>query len=293
MYPENFQYFAPKELGEALNLLGQYRDKSRVLAGGMSLVPILKNRLASVPYLVDVGKISGIRQITQSGNSIGIGSMVTDYELENSALIQKKIPLISEVSHWIGDPQVRNRGTIGGSLCHADPAGDWGACVIALRGVMKIASSSRERTVDSDHFFRDSFTTAVEPHEMLTSVEFTVPSGKCGHDYQKMERKAGDFATVGIAVQLSLSENNKISYVGIGMAAVGNTSLRARKAEQHLIGKSPDAELIVKAGELAADDTDPSDDILRGSADFKREMVKVYTGRALKNSLERAGVVIP
>ena len=292
MYPESFQYFSPRELPEALSLLNQYREKSRVLAGGMSLIPLLKSRLAVVPYLIDIGKIKELSQITEQGDSISIGTMVTDYELETSSLVRKKLPLVTEVSHWIGDAQVRNRGTMGGSLCHADPSGDWAACVIALRGEMKVVNKNRERTIDADHFFVDSFTTALEPDEMLKSVTFRVPPGSSGYDYQLMERKAGDFSTVGVAVQLTLGQDHKILSIGIGMTSVASKPIRAAKAEQFLKGKLPDAEMIKEAGRIAAGETDPPNDVLRGSPEFKKEMAGIFTKRALKNALERAGVVV-
>lgn len=292
MYPENFQYFSPVELPEALGLLSQFREKSRVLAGGMSLIPLLKNRFATVPYLIDIGRIKELGQISDQGDSVSIGAMVTDYDLETSDLVRTKLPLVAEVSHWIGDAQVRNRGTMGGSLCHADPSGDWAACVIALRGEMKVVNKDRERSVDSDHFFLDPFTTALESDEMLKSVSFKVPTGSSGYDYQLMERKAGDFSTVGVAVQLTLGQDREISSIGIGMTAVAPTPVRASKAEHYLQGKQPDAVMLKEAAETAAGETDPPDDVLRGSAEFKREMTKVFTMRALKNALGRAGVVI-
>jgi carbon-monoxide dehydrogenase medium subunit len=292
MFPEEFDYYRPESVKEAMVLLKKHGDNARVLAGGMSLIPLLKSRVVSIPHIVDMSRIPELSKISEKKGEIIIGSMVTDYEIEGSKLIKEKIPLITEVSRWIGDPQVRNRGTLGGSLCHADPSGDWGACFLALRGKVTVKGGSGERVIESDRFFEDSYSTAVRTGEILTEVAFDIPEGRSGHSYQKMERKAGDFATVGVAVQLTLSAKGECSYVGIGMTAVAPTPVRAAKAEKFLVGKKMDKATIKEAAKIAASETSPMDDPLRGSAEFKRYITEVFVRRGLEKAMERSEEVI-
>lgn len=288
MYPENFDYFRPKSVEEAMDLLNEYGEDARILAGGMSLIPLLKSRVVSVPNIVDMIRVHELAGIVEKSGEISIGSMVTDYGIENSGLIKKKVPLVTEVSHWIGDPQVRNRGTMGGSLCHADPSGDWGACFLALRGKAVVKGKSGTRTIESDQFFKDSFTTSMKTGEILTEIIFRIPEGRHGYSYQKMERKAGDFATAGVAVTLTLSGNGECSDAGIGMTAVAPTPIRAKKAESFLRGKKIDHDTIKKAARIASEETSPMDDPLRGSAEFKRYISQVLTGKGIREAFERS-----
>jgi len=288
MYPENFDYFRPKSVKEAMDLMNEYGDNARILAGGMSLIPLLKSRVVSVPNIVDMSRIHELTAIVEKSGEISIGSMATDYEIENSSLVKKKIPFLSEVAKWIGDPQVRNRGTMGGSICHADPSGDWGACFLALRGKAVVIGKGGSRTIESDQFFSDSFTTSMKTGEILTEIRFRIPEGMHGYSYQKMERKAGDFATVGVAVSMTLSRNGECSDVGIGMTAVATTPIRARKAENFLKGKKPDPETVKEAARIASGETSPMDDPLRGSAEFKRYISQVLTGKGIREAYNRS-----
>jgi carbon-monoxide dehydrogenase medium subunit len=288
MFPEEFDYFRPKSVDEAVGLMKKYGENARVLAGGMSLIPLLKSRVISIPNIVDMSRIPELSNIEERRGEITIGSMVTDYQIENSKVLYEKIPLLKKVSAWIGDPQVRNRGTMGGSLCHADPSGDWGACFLALRGKVTVLGEKGKRTIESDDFFEDSYTTAMKPGEVMTEITFPIPEKNSGYSYQKMERKAGDFATVGVAVQLSISGNGECTYAGIGMTAVAPTPIRSQNAEQFLMGKKVDRDTIREAAKIAADETNPMDDPLRGSAEFKRYISEVLVRRGLNEALEKA-----
>jgi carbon-monoxide dehydrogenase medium subunit len=288
MFPEEFDYFRPESVDEAVGLMKKYGENARVLAGGMSLIPLLKSRVISIPNIVDMSRIPELSNIEERRGEITIGSMVTDYQIENSKVLYEKIPLLKKVSAWIGDPQVRNRGTMGGSLCHADPSGDWGACFLALRGKVTVLGEKGKRTIESDDFFEDSYTTAMKPGEVMTEITFPIPEKNSGYSYQKMERKAGDFATVGVAVQLSISGNGECTYAGIGMTAVAPTPIRSQNAEQFLMGKKVDRDTIREAAKIAADETNPMDDPLRGSAEFKRYISEVLVRRGLNEALEKA-----
>lgn len=293
MYSANFKYYSPRTVAEAVKLLQEHGEEARILAGGMSLIPMMKMRLVSVNHLIDIGKIDSMKGIAENGSDIVIGGATTHHAIETSPLIQKEVPLMSEVASWIGDPQVRNKGTIGGSLSHADPSGDWGACIIALKGKIMVSNGEKERAIDSDDFFVDMYETSIKAGEILTRVSVPAKSGKGhGFSYMNMERKAGDFATVGVATQLELDDKGNCSSAGIGLTAVGRTPMRASEAEEFLLGKKVGIDGINEAAKLAVKSTDPTDDPLRGSAEFKKAMCEVYTRRSLRTAFERAGGAI-
>jgi carbon-monoxide dehydrogenase medium subunit len=223
-----------------------------------------------------------------SGDSISIGALTRHHEIEASSIIKKRLQIMTETASKIGDPQVRNRGTIGGSLAHADPAGDWGATILALRGKLELLSASGSRKVDSDRFFIDTFTTAVKPDEILAEIRVSVPKDRNGGAYVKFERRSGDFAIVGVGAQLALDGNGICTYAGIGLTAVGNVSLRAKESEEILLGEKPDDAIVEKAARAAAEAADPSNDLLRGSAEFRKEMAAVHAKRAIQSAVARA-----
>lgn len=284
MYPSRFLYFSPKTIRKAAEILSDSQGNAKILAGGMSLIPMMKMRVVNPQRVVDLGRISSLKKITEKGKFLIIGSMVSDRKIESSQIIRNKIPLISAVASNIGDPQVRNRGTIGGSLSHADPSGDWGPCFLALRGIAVAVSVKGKREIKSDNFFTGTFSTALKEGEILEKVMFPVPSELSGYSYIKIERKAGDFATAAAAVQLSIDRQGKCSYIGIGLGAVSDRSIRAVKAEKKVIGKQITEEVIAEAAETGSEETDPYDDLIRGSAEFKREMIKVCIKKALNES---------
>ncbi len=294
MLPRSFQYFAPTTVEEAVGFLREHRGDVKVLAGGMSLIPLMKLRLASPGHVVDINRLPGLDYIKESddGRSILIGSLTRHHALESSPLARKRVPLLAETAASIGDPQVRNLGTIGGALAHSDPSGDMGAAILALRGKVVAYGPSGERSIPIDDFLVDTFTTALGEDELITQVSVPMPPvGGSGGAYLKLERKAGDFATVGVAVQLALEERRDgtyCSYAGVGLTALGARSLRASKAEGCLAGRKLTKEAIAEAASAAAEECSPTDDPLRGSAKYKREMAGVFTRRAVDVAAARA-----
>jgi carbon-monoxide dehydrogenase medium subunit len=288
MVPRKFEYFAPTTLKEANSLQKKYGSDAKLLAGGMSLIPVMKLRLGSPSYIIDLNRISGLEYVKPAGGSLVIGALTRHHAIETSKAAREKAPILCETASWIGDAQVRNMGTIGGSLSHSDPSGDWGATVIALRGSVKLRSPSKERTVKIDDFLVDTFATDLKEDEILTEVSVPIPPPRSGGAYVKLERRSGDFATVAVAVQISLDAKGVCTYAGIGLTALGNKNLRASKAEAALVGRPLTAKVIEEASEAAAEDSQPMPDPLRGSAEYKREMAQVYTKRGLELAVKRA-----
>lgn len=286
MIPGMFDYFAPSTLEEATRLLEQHGPDAKLLAGGHSLIPLMKLRLAAPRVLVDLNGVAGLAGIEERDGHLRIGAMTRHAQLEASELISDRYPLIADAAAVIADPLVRNRGTIGGSLAHADPAGDLASVMTALRAELVVVGPRRERTIPIDDFLVGLFTTALEPNEVLSEVRVPSPNGGSGGAYVKLERKVGDFATVAIAVQLTVRDGT-CHEAGIALTSVGPTNLRARQAEDSLRGGSLDEQSLRAAADLAAQEAQPAAD-LRGSEAYKRDMVRVLTVRALRRALERA-----
>src|SRR5438874_4946864 len=286
MLPARFDYHRAESVEEALSLLDQYGDDAKVLAGGMSLIPLMKLRFASPGHLVDVNPLAELAGIEEADGSLRIGAMTRHREIVDSDLIKAGYPALATAAPLVADPIVRNRGTIGGSLCHADPAGDFGSVLLALGAQMAVRSSSGERTVAIDDFLVDTFTTALEPNELLTGIRVPAPSAKSGGTYLKLERKVGDFATVGAAVHVELDDGH-IGKAGIALTAVGPKNLRATEAENALSGAEPTEEAFAEAGRLAAQIAQPHSDV-RGSAEYKRHVVEVFVRRGLAQAARMA-----
>ncbi len=286
MIPAEFRYAAPKTIPEAVALLSQNQD-AKVLSGGHSLIPLMKLRLATPPLLVDINRVSGLDYIRESDGWLTIGALVREVELDESSLIRIKYPLLHETSRSIADPIVRNLATVAGNLAHADPANDHPAAMVAFRAELVAAGPNGNRTIPIDEFFTGLFTTALAPNEILTEIRIPEPPARSGGAYVKMERKVGDFATAGVAVQLNLGADGKVQQIGIGLTNVGQPGLRAPRSEEALRGQSPSADLIARAGQLAQEDCEPTAD-LRGSEEYKRNLVRVLTVRAINKALEHA-----
>ena len=288
MVPRKFEYFAPRSDRDAPALLKKYGSDAKVLSGGMSLLPVMKLRLGSPAYIVDINRIPGMEYIKSQAGNVLIGARTRHHAIESSKLIKDKAFLLSECAATIGDPQIRNMGTMGGSLSHCDPSGDWGAAVIALRGSLRIKGPSKERTMKIDDFLVDTFTSALRPTELLIEISIPIPPPGSGGAYVKLERRTGDFATVAVGAQVGIDRSGACTYAGIGLTALGSKNLRAAKAEAALLGKPLTARVIEEAAMAASEDAQPSSDPLRGSADYKREMAKVYTRRGLQLAVSRA-----
>ncbi len=280
MIPAAFEYAAPKTVAEAIALLRGADSGGKILAGGQSLVPMMRFRLAAPSLLIDITRIPELRTFKEESGFLRIGAMVTHGELERSALIVERYPLLASTARVVADPIVRERGTICGSLVHADPAGDWGAALIAARAQAVVTGSAGERTMPLDDFLVDTFTTALREDEILTEVRVPTPPARSGGSYQKIERKVGDFATAAVGVQMTLSDQGAVEAVGIGLCAAGPISLRATAAEGALLGKILDDVSITAAAAAAAAQAEPTADT-RGAVDYKRDMVRVLTSRAL------------
>ena len=287
MIPGQFEYHAPATLDEALALLAEHGSDARVLAGGQSLIPLMKLRLASPAVLIDLNGVDSLSGIEEADGQLRIGAMTRHSALERSELIGSRYPLIADAAAVIADPLVRNRGTTGGSLAHADPAGDLGSVMTALGAEVVVSGPGGERTLPIDELLLGPFTTTLEEGEILTEVRVPQPAERSGGAYEKLERKVGDFATAAVAVQLT-RENGSCASIGIGLTAVGPTTIRASEAEDALRGGSLDEDALRAAAVLAAAASDPAAD-LRGSEEYKRDMVRVLTLRALRRAIERAG----
>jgi aerobic carbon-monoxide dehydrogenase medium subunit len=285
MYPARFEYFAPSSAEEALTVLERYGDEAKVLAGGQSLIPLMKLRFASPRALVDLKGVDGLDGLYEDNGMLNIGALVRHKACEQSALLRSRYGVLADAAPQISDPIVRNRGTVAGSLAHADPQGDWGSALLAAGGQVQVRGSDGTRTISLDDFFLGPFTTALEPTEIVTWVQVPDPGPRSGGAYLKLERKVGDFATVAVGVHVSFS-NGKVERAGIALTGVGPRNLRAESAEQALAGHELDDEAIGEAARLAAEAAEPRDDI-RGSAEYKRNVVRVFTERGLRKAAER------
>jgi carbon-monoxide dehydrogenase medium subunit len=285
MLPAPFEYHRPSSLDEAVQLLSGL-DEAKVLAGGQSLIPLLKFRFAAPAHLIDVNRVPDLDGIREDGGSLRIGALVRHNQMAGSDLISARYPTLAAAAPQIADPIVRNLGTVGGSLAHADPAGDWGAVMLAVGGSVVARSTRGEREIPIEDFLQDIFTTALSSDEILTEVHVPAPDPRTGGSYLKLERKVGDFATVAAAVHLSM-EDGTIGRAGIGLTAVGTKNIQPADAESALAGKEPSEELFAEAGRLAAAVCNPVAD-LRGSAEYKRHVVEVFVRRGLARAVEMA-----
>ena len=287
MIPSSFSYTAPSTLDEALKVLNELGDEAKILAGGHSLIPMMKLRFAEPEHLVDLNNIPGLSYINIEDGTLKIGAMTRESEMEESGDVQQHFPIFLDAAKLIADPQVRNFGTIGGNIAHGDAANDHPAVMIALGAEVEITGTGGKRTVGIDDFFYGFYATAVEDGEILTEIRVPVPTGIFGNAYHKTERKVGDYATGGVAVQIELDDSGTCTRAGIGLTNVNPTPLRATRSEEALVGTKVTAAEIEAAGQMAAEDCNPSDD-LRGDADYKRRVIKALTKRMITKALERA-----
>src|SRR6185369_8012835 len=281
MIPVQFDYKTPATLDEAVALLASDLDGAKVLAGGNSLIPAMKLRLAQPQLLVDIARIKSLAYIREEGDQILIGATTTHYQLESSDLLKRICPLLPECAKSIGDVQVRNKGTIGGSIAHSDPAGDWPAAVLALDADLVLVGPNGERTVKAANFFVDLLTTDLQPGEILREIRIQKPSGRFGQAYQKVPHPASGFAVVGVAVQLAFNDDGSCKAAQIGVTGVGAKAYRAQAAEAALAGKSLDEQTIGAAAAHVCDGVDPNAD-LYASGEYRCHLAQVHTRRALQ-----------
>jgi len=287
MIPAAFDYHRPETLDAAVKLLKRHGDEAKVLSGGMSLLPMLKLRLASFAHLVDIGSIPGLEYIKEKGGNLCIGANTRQATLERSDLIRSKYPILADAVPLIADPLVRNRGTIGGNVANGDPGNDQPAIMLAL-GASFVAQGSKERSIAANQFYKGLYSTALAPGEILTEIRIPAPPPKSGGAYAKLKRKTGDFAVAAAAVQVTLGKNGAIERAGIALTNAGLTPVEAVDAAKYLIGKIPDEKIMAEAAKLAAAKSSPSAD-RRGSVEYKKEMARVLTIRALRKAVQRAG----
>jgi carbon-monoxide dehydrogenase medium subunit len=287
MIPASFDYVAPKTIRKAISLLQQHGSHAKVLAGGHSLLPAMKLRLAAPQVLIDINRIPALDYLKESGGYLHIGTLAREAALDESDLIQSRYPILADTVKVIADPLVRNMATVGGNLAHGDPANDHPATMLALGAEVVATGPTGKRTIPIESFFVDAFQTALQPDEILTEIRVPMPKPRSGGAYMKLERKVGDFAIAGVAAQLTLDESGSIKEAGIGLTNVGLTAIKARKTEDFLRGKKPEQAVFKQAGQLAAAEAQPAAD-LRGPEEYKRAMVRVLTFRALKRAVERA-----
>ena len=287
MIPAPFDYVRPANLDETLRILTDREGETKLLSGGYSLLPLLKLRLAQPGLLVDLRDVGGLDGIVETDDDVRIGARATHRQIHENPIIVDHMPFIREAAGGIGDPQVRNWGTIGGSCAHADPSSDWPAVLLAARASIVCRSATGERVIAAREFFLDTFTTAIEPTEVLVEIRIPRRARGVGGAYRKLERRVGDFATVGVAAVVKIANDGTIERAGIGLTAVADTPFAATDAENALAGSQPHEELYRIAGDAAAAQSRPSDDS-HGPADYKRAMVSEMTVRALRAAVDRA-----
>jgi aerobic carbon-monoxide dehydrogenase medium subunit len=287
MIPSSFDYHAPGDLAEAVALLGRLGEDAKVLSGGQSLLPLLKLRLGTASHLVDINRIPGLEYVREEGGWVLLGGRTRESELETSQLVRSRLPLLADAAAVVADPLVRNLATIGGNLAHGDPANDHPAAMLALRAEVVATGPNGERTIPIDDFFTGLFGTVLVAGEILTEIRVPLPPAGSGGAYVKLERKVGDFATAAAAAQLTLGAGGEVTAAGIALTNAAPKPARAAEAEAFLVGGAATSERFAEAARLAAAAARPSAD-RRGSVDYKREMARVLTTRALERAARRA-----
>jgi carbon-monoxide dehydrogenase medium subunit len=285
---QQFEYVVPASLGEAVNLLQKHGSRAKILAGGHSLIPMMKLRLASPEFLIDIGRIPELSYVKEDSGKIRIGALTTHQTIETSDVIQRRIRALSDAAGLIGDIQVRNKGTIGGSLAHADPAADYPAGILAFDATIVTLGPKGERMIPASKFFVDMLTTALEQNELVREIQIPVKSGKIGSAYLKMAQKASGFAICGAAAMVELDGSGALSNVAIGITGVGSHAYRATTTETALKGVKPTADVLKKACEKVSDGILALED-LHASADYRLDLARIFARRAIQAAIERAG----
>jgi carbon-monoxide dehydrogenase medium subunit len=288
MIAQNFEYAVATSLGEAVSLLQKHGDRAKLLAGGHSLIPMMKLRLAAPEMLIDIGRLSELSYIKEEGGSVHIGALSTHHAIESSAILRRRCQALSEAAGTIGDIQVRNKGTIGGSIAHADPAADYPAALLASDATVIVLGPKGDREIPASAFFVDMLTTALEPGEIVREIRITPLAGRSGSAYLKMEQKASGFAICGAAAVVSTDVSGSISSCAVGITGVGSHAFRAGETEKALLGSKPTPEILRSACEKAANGITALEDI-HASAEYRLDLARIYARRALERALERIG----
>ena len=286
MIPAAFRYAAPRSVADAVDLLSSH-EEAKVLAGGHSLLPLMKLRLANPPVLVDINRIPDLDYLREERDRLRIGALARHIDFERSDLIRTRYPLLWDTARGIGDPLVRNRGTMAGAVAHADPAADWPAALLALDADVVATGPRGERTIPIRELYVAILTTSLSSDELVTEIRVPLPEPRSGGAYEKLERKVGDYAVIGVGAQLTLAENGTITSAGLGLCNAGPVSIKPTRAESFLVGKPAVTDNFNEAARLAEQASDPFEDD-RGPIDYKRAMVRELTRRALRRAHQRA-----
>jgi carbon-monoxide dehydrogenase medium subunit len=284
MYPARFDYVAPTTVDEVLTVLAERGDEAKVLAGGQSLIPMMKLRFVFPELLVDVNRVPGLDFIDETDGHLRVGALVRHNDVVASDVVGHANHTMAAAAPWISDPLVRNLGTVAGSIAHADPLGDWASVMLACGADVVARSTAGERVIPMADFITGPFSTVLEPTELVTEVRVPKYTGRGGGTYLKLERKVGDYATVGVATHLDLDGGGKVAAAGVALTSVAANNVKAVEAEQALVGETPSEALFAEAAELAARAAEPKEDV-RGTAEYKRDVVRVFTGRGLAKAL--------
>ncbi|MEH7013136.1 xanthine dehydrogenase family protein subunit M [Neobacillus niacini] len=288
MKPPKFSYLRPKNLSEALDMLAEYGDDAKIMSGGQSLIPLLNMRLSTPGYIIDIGRVEELKGIREEEDAIVIGGMTRHVDVEMSALVQEKCPLLTEGIRWVGHSQIRSRGTIGGSIAHADPSAELPCMLTALRGEIVIVSSEEEMTLSPEEFFLSYLLTSLEPNQLVKEIRFPKIKKGSGYAFEEVARRHGDFALVEVAAVIELDHNGTIADAKIALGGANSVPFIPEAAEEFLIGKLPDKSTVKEAATLQLDELDPEGDI-HGSKEYRRYLSGVLLERALFKAIERAG----
>jgi carbon-monoxide dehydrogenase medium subunit len=286
VYPAEFEYFAPETLDEALRLLDRYGPESKILAGGQSLLPMMKLRIASPRYLIDINRIEGLDRLHCEDDRLVIGALCRHADIGASGVVRERLPILSDAAALTADVQVRNRGTVAGSVAHADPAGDWPAVLMALDTEVTLTGLNGVRSLPLDAFIVDAYTTSLEDAEIVSGLSVRLPPRAAGGAYVKFEKRAGDFAVASIGVQLEL-DGERCGNAAVSLGALGARPIRARTAERLLVGEIPGPDVLRHAERLVCEAAQPFEDT-RGSVEYKRHLAGVLFRRAFDIAVDRA-----
>ena len=288
MFPSSFDYVAAHSVDEAVTAKREGGEDVRFLAGGQSLIPMMKTRLATPAMLVDINGIPGLDTLERTNGHLRVGALVRHADIASSDLT---FGAVRSAAPWISDPLVRNRGTLCGAVAHCDPEGDWNSVLLATGAEVIARGGNSERAIPISEFIVDFFANALVDDEMVTEVHIPIPSGRAGGSYEKLERKVGDYATVAVAAHLELDGDGTIARAGVALTAVNPVNTKVVAADSMLVGQRPDMELFTAAAEVAAQAAHPRDDV-RGTAEWKRNVVRVFTRRALSAAASEAGAAV-